>query len=30
LEKLLDINGKNQKILVIPDPNLALFKHVGK
>ncbi|MEP6575142.1 MAG: hypothetical protein ABJB85_01775 [Nitrososphaerota archaeon] len=30
LERLLDINGKNQKILVIPDPNLALFKHVGK
>jgi hypothetical protein len=30
LEKLLDINGKNHKILVIPDPNMALFKYVGK
>ena len=30
LERLLDMNGKNHKILVIPDPNLALFKILGK
>ncbi len=29
LERLLEINGKNHKVLVIPDPNLALFKHIG-
>jgi len=30
LERLLDMNGKNHKTLVIPDPNLALFKILGK
>jgi len=29
VERLLDINGKNKKILVIPDPNLALFKNLA-